>query len=205
MAHITPPAPRARMTENNQELRVTVPARRDIFALVFISFWLVGWAFGEVTVCVGLLTGKATGAVDLLLLAWLLVWTCGGIWAVFNWCWNAKGHEEITVNGDTFAVRYSAFGIGRTWNFHPWAVRNVRVIENFVSPMPFWMQTFEQSRQANSKAATGIWHGPLAFDYGAKTYRFGAGMDEAEARDLLPHLLRRLSPDDPLPAQPPLG
>jgi len=34
--------------------------------------------------------------------------------------------------------------------------------------------------------------GVIAFDYGAKTYRFAAGIDEAEANDLIPKIKERL-------------
>jgi hypothetical protein len=34
--------------------------------------------------------------------------------------------------------------------------------------------------------------GTIAFDYGARTYRFGSGMDEAEARAIVAHLQSRL-------------
>ena len=41
-------------------------------------------------------------------------------------------------------------------------------------------------------SASGFGDGNLAFDYGARTYRFGFGLDEAEAKLLLdalrPHL-----------------
>lgn len=196
MAKISPPAPRARVSENWQELRVLIPVRRDWFALVFISFWLAGWALGEVMV-LGLLLSGRTGPATLFLLAWLGCWTWGGAWALFNWCWNAGGREVTVIRGDTFSVRYEAFGMGKTWEFDAGAVRNLRVVQDGMMHAPSWMPAFFQTHQARRGVLpNGIWSGPLAFDYGAKTYRFGAGIDEAEARDVLPLLLARFSPDD---------
>jgi hypothetical protein len=37
----------------------------------------------------------------------------------------------------------------------------------------------------------GIGGGLIAFDYGAKTFRFGASLDEAEAQDIVKELNRR--------------
>jgi hypothetical protein len=34
----------------------------------------------------------------------------------------------------------------------------------------------------------GIGGGPVTFDYGARTFRFGASVDEAEARDIVNQL-----------------
>lgn len=39
--------------------------------------------------------------------------------------------------------------------------------------------------------------GMIAFDYGARTYRFGRGVDEAEAKQLVAELQRRLEPPEP--------
>ena len=197
MAKVIPALPRACMTENGAELCVVVPVRRDGFLLIFLSLWLAAWAFAEVMVAQWIFAGGEASPAVLLLVVWFVLWTVGGVWAILNGIWNAKGREQIRISGDTVSVRYEAFGIGKTRYFYPWAVKNLRVVEGFTPVAPFVMQMFSQSRQPSLKELTGIWSGPLSFDYGAKTYRFGAGMEEAEARQLLPHLLRRLSPDDP--------
>jgi hypothetical protein len=37
----------------------------------------------------------------------------------------------------------------------------------------------------------------IAFDYGARTYRFGRGIDEAQAKQVVAELQRRLEPREP--------
>jgi len=37
----------------------------------------------------------------------------------------------------------------------------------------------------------GLTGGHIAFDYGAKTYRFGAGVDEAEAKQIVKQIVDR--------------
>ena len=44
---------------------------------------------------------------------------------------------------------------------------------------------------AKSDPFVGMRSGPLAFDYGAKTIRFGSGVDEAEARVILASIRTR--------------
>jgi hypothetical protein len=41
-------------------------------------------------------------------------------------------------------------------------------------------------------AAWGIGGGAIAFDYGARTHRFGASLDEAEAKQLIPRIQEAL-------------
>jgi hypothetical protein len=45
----------------------------------------------------------------------------------------------------------------------------------------------------------GIGGGPIAFDYGSKTLRFGAGLDDAEARDVIRDLRERHTFPEPPP------
>ena len=186
MAKVVPPAPCARLIENGEALRVVIPARRD---LVLSAFFLAAFISSIKTFGGG---AKHRGLVDLLFLGVIAAW------GMFFCFWQAKGLEEVAVSATFFSVRYALFGIGKTWAFEPGRMRDLRVSSSYV-PLSTWAAWFGK-RGKNGKREwnpTGIWTGPFAFDYGAKTYRFGAGMDEAEARDLLPHLLRRLSPDDP--------
>ena len=183
MAQVTPSAPRARTTENGQELRVFVPARRDLLLAAFMLTFIVSPYLRRET------------RNDPFFLI------CGAVFAVgatFCLLWQAKGVEEIAVSDTAFSVRYSLFGGGKAWEFDPGKMRDLRVSSNYVA-MSTWTAWFGTRRKNKLREwnPTGIWCGPLAFDYGAKTYRFGAGLDEAEARDVLPHLLRRLSTDDP--------
>ncbi len=44
----------------------------------------------------------------------------------------------------------------------------------------------------------GVGGGTIAFDYGAKTYRFGAQLEEAEAKQIIQAVRERfIVPDDP--------
>jgi hypothetical protein len=50
------------------------------------------------------------------------------------------------------------------------------------------------------RSSFGWWlggNGTVAFDYGARTYRFGRGIDEAEAKQVVAELRPRLEPPGP--------
>ena len=78
---MTPPASRARITDNGDALRVVVPARRNGLMLLFIPIWLMGWAFGGVMALATIFAEKVRGAPLLFFLVWLCLWTAGGAWA----------------------------------------------------------------------------------------------------------------------------
>ena len=182
-------ASHVRMIENGDELGVLVPVRRDWFLLVFLSLVVVVFAKALVEMALG----KAKPPLSMLFLL------CYGSYALALWFWHVAGIEEITANTDAFSIRHSAFGMGATREFEPHKMCDLRV-----SPSHIPLSTWEAIRYFLLRRDIGYrrfswnsWGGPLAFDYGDKTYHFGAGLTETEARELLPHLLRRLSPNDP--------
>jgi len=65
--------------------------------------------------------------------------------------------------------------MGRDRNFDLAHVKDLRVAPQSYSP-------------SSMSAGTQFWGlsgGPIAFDYGAKTFRFGASLDEPEAREVV--------------------
>jgi endonuclease V-like protein UPF0215 family len=44
--------PKARYTilEDGTLLRISIPSRKNYFAIFFLGFWLIGWVFGEIMV-----------------------------------------------------------------------------------------------------------------------------------------------------------
>jgi hypothetical protein len=122
-------------------------------------------------------------APKLFLGAWLLMWTVGGGVAIFAWLWMAKGVERILLRGDALVLKREVSGVGRTREYDLSHVGNLRVAPaswnpyDWSSAMQFW----------------GIGGGLIAFDYGARTFRFGSSIDEAEARDIADQLKARHS------------
>jgi hypothetical protein len=55
--------------------------------VLFMCFWLIGWAFGEFSVLGQLLSGKAKAGPSLFMFVWLCGWTVGGaavIWTIYR-------------------------------------------------------------------------------------------------------------------------
>jgi hypothetical protein len=159
---------------------VVIPARKRWFAILFLSFWLVGWAFGEVTVTRQLMIG--TAAPILFLLAWLAFWTVGGAFAFATVAWSLAGREVVSLESGTFAIRREVLGVGRTWEYNAADVRNLRISTAGFDPFSL----------ESSLRFWGISGGPIAFDYGARTLRFGSGIDEAEAASIVSEVHGRM-------------
>jgi hypothetical protein len=146
--------------------------------LLFLCVWLCGWAFGWISAFRSVLSRS-----EPFLVVWLTFWTLGGAFAVAVVAWSLTGREVITGGGTALLIRREVLGIGRTSEFDAAQVRNLRV-----APMAFNPWDFR-----HSMSFWGLGGGPVAFDFGARTYRFGAGVEESEASSIAA-VLRELLP-----------
>jgi hypothetical protein len=179
------PAPmRTRIEDALSGLRVVIPAKRSWGTVLFICLWLCGWVMGELS-AIGALFGlgpfqsMAHGkhpAPNAFLFVWLLAWTAGGAFALYTVIWCLVGREVITLDGQALVVWHEPLPFPPKREFDWAQVKNLRI-----SPQP-------SPRRSNLQLGFG---GPIAFDYGAKTWRFGIDLDEAEAGMLLDSIRRR--------------
>lgn len=176
MPYVVPEGMRSVMTHEAGILTLTIPAKRNWFILLFLGFWICGWAVGEVMAPVSFLSGKAPTEAIIFMIAWLGMWTVGGAFAIYAWLWQVAGKEIIQVSTSSISRRRALFRFGATKEFGLAHVRNLRIAPpqgfnpfDFTAAGSFW----------------GISGGTIAFDYGAKTFRVGQGLDEAEAQSIV--------------------
>ena len=95
---------------------------------------------------------------------------------------NLMGREEVLVHELRRTVRREIGGIGRSPIFHLTQVRDLRASPATYSPTSF----------SSGLAFWGLTGGNVPFDYGASTHRFGSGIDEAEARQIVRTIKQRV-------------
>ena len=188
MPRVAPSPPRARLREEVEALRIDIPLPRNWLLLLFVPVWLIGWAMGLISVGSGVVAALAQGRMSgLFLIAWLVLWLAGGVFISYAWLLNLIGREVVRIDRSKLVLRSEIGGLGRSREFDLTHVRDLRA-----TPAPFNPRDFKSTFQF-----WGIGGGSIAFDYGAKTERFGAGLDEAKAKQLVLHLKQRFSfPDN---------
>ena len=160
-------------TDEAEGLVIRIPAKRHILALIFLAFWLCGWLFGEVMVSGALFGDKSLAwPVRIFLIAWLSMWTWGGLSAIYTWLWQVKGCEVVTASSAFLSIRREIFGYGRIKKYDVAEIRNLR-------ESPY--------RRRNSGEVA--W---LAFFYGSKTIRFGGSVEMDEAELILQKIVSRV-------------
>ena len=198
MSIVNPPSGRHEVSYLSDSLEIIIPSRKQWFQVAYLGFWLVGWSFGEIIVggmllsgLVGLLLGDsamlagdgdaASSGVSLFMLAWFCAWTIGGAFAWYGFLWQLAGKEIVRVSPRSILIGRQIFGIKRIREYLAEYIKALRISPPEYSPFSW----------SKSSRAWGLSGGLLAFDYGANTVRFGSGVDEAEAKQILATIQER--------------
>ena len=163
-------------------LEIIIPAGRNLFAVVFLGVWLVGWLVGEVT-AIAAITSTGNLAADAFLLLWLTFWTIGGCVAAYTWLWMLVGKERILMGASTLCVKRDILGLGRTRTYELFRIRDLRVVAQADMPRA-------------PRIAFRPWGaagGLIAFDYEGKTIRLGGAIEAAEARMIVERMKARFA------------
>jgi len=200
MSFVEPFQGRAKIENDGLSLRVLIPARRSIFAIIFLGAWMVGWYFGEVSAIREIIAPSGSPS-SAFLVAWLVGWTIGGAFAALTLLWSLFGQEVLELQADALVYRRSILGLGWRKVYSVAAIKDLRV----TSPgLRFDSLTFSKfldrkGREERPRPGDfwGLSGGPIVFDYGARTVRCGGGVDEAEGKTIVAQLMRwnhRLQP-----------
>jgi hypothetical protein len=161
--------------------KVVIPAGRNWFALIFLSFWLVGWTAGGIAVMTALVTGDNP---DFFLAIWLVGWAVGWVFAASTVGWQLGGKTLLWVEPGALVSHWRMPLLSRTKHYDLGQIRGLRASETG-SP-------FGNFLRLDYPPFMPMQFGTIRFDYGARTVRLAPGLDEAEARLVVAQLAARL-------------
>jgi hypothetical protein len=174
--------PHAIVTDTGQSLQIVLRTPRSWWELAQLGFGpLVLSLFGSVFIRAFLEPGFERGRVLALLIAALigLFFLTAIVGFFINASWYLVGCEILEVSSISISVQQRLFGLSRTHEFFAGDIKRLRVSQRLISlqeRMASILSLFDLATLSQS---------PLAFDYGAKTYRFGNNVDEGEARQIV--------------------
>jgi hypothetical protein len=178
-----PFAGRAKIQERSDAIDLHIPARKNWFTIIFLGFWLIAvvtiLSVALPSFTVNFARNSASPDMSWFFIVWFLGFGGGIAFAAYIWLRMLFGVEIVQVLGDSIAVgqRVLWFEQGRNHSSeHIAHLRTLQIIE------PAW---YEQSSFYGTGSPS------LAFDYGARTVRFGRGIDEAEARQILERIVSK--------------
>jgi hypothetical protein len=167
--------------EIENEIVVSIPSHKNIPFIVLMSLGFLGGVAAFVAVSFGEYV-HASGDRSFLD---LIVPIVGSIillvflgFALYVVLWSLFGREIIRVDADTLGIQRRLFWDRQPKDYEIASIRALRVTVVPYDPFHFFR-------------SFGLAGGPIAFDYGAETVRFGAGIQEAEAEQVLDLLSKK--------------
>lgn len=184
----TIPSGRAKFEEGGDaSLRIIVPPKRHVLIVPFVCAWIVGWFFAAPSAIEQLPTANDPAA-QVFVMFWIIGWTLAGAFVMFSVLWMLLGLEVLELRWDVLVHSREICGVGVRRVYDLAHIRNLRL--GPMNPDPF--RYAKRANAARAAAAWGLSGGPIVFDYGAKTARCGAGLDEeAEARQIIERMIQR--------------
>lgn len=131
----------------------------------FLVAWLLGWAAGEFSAVVALLSIRGPLAPAIFLSVWLAAWTIGGIFAGWALLMSLDGREIVTLGDGSIRRRAEAFFLGLSWRYPLEHCSNLRPTEGSSG-----VKSFVSFDHATTK--------------GVQTVRFGSGLTESRAEEI---------------------
>jgi hypothetical protein len=178
MARVAVLTAKASVFDTPAGLVINIPSAKSWFLILFLGFCLCEWLLGEVSAIRSLAIGKMASGKTLFVVVWLVGWTVGGCYFIYVWLWNLAGHEIVSLTPASLTIRRDILGFGRSGEYDLPSLKNLRIAP-----------TFGNTNSNFPKPS--LVGGTIAFDYGAKTFRFGGGLDDAEASHLIDVLKSR--------------
>ena len=142
----------------------SIPAKRSILMMAFLAVWLAGWSVLWTTTLRQLRT-----ELDYSLLVWMAGWTFGGYATLYGFLWQLAGREIVTLTPYALKIRSEIVVFGWTRKYERQTIFNLRV---------------NQLRRKGENRK-------VVFEYGPKTVRFGEGLSDAEAMEIVADLKSR--------------
>ena len=188
--------PRYSLIEGAAELEVIIPVRKHWYLIPFYIFWFVIALvmvtnvpiiiFGTLLTFVNQIRDNPSALGPLLIpIGFLVLFFAFMVFMlVFGTqriLWSFAGKEVVVVNHHSIRIYHHLFRMGKPREY----------LAEYVSDLRASIPPFPGSRSFKEILAYPGMQGTVAFDYGARTYRFGAEMDEAEARMIVHDILRR--------------
>jgi hypothetical protein len=163
--------------DNRNRFRIIIPSKKNWFVILFLTAWMFGWFAGESSALKDTISYENLFTNGFMII-WLIGWSIGGIFAVVVLLWTLFGRETLLIDGGILQLSKGLNQIALiNKQYH---LNNVKNLE--LNPESDFKDLFTQKKVNEFWGLTG---GRIRFDYGLRTIKFGIGIDEAEARNII--------------------
>jgi hypothetical protein len=168
---------RAIIQDNDKDLLIVIPTRRNWLGIIFTSLYLIICLMVLTSVVVSLTAGYGIQFDNPVGLIWLLGWTVGGVFVFRNLLWNLLGKEFIAIDSDTLMIEKKGLLFSKPEQYETSKVENLRIEIDKGG----YVGQFVLSKSLLNTVSDGI----IRFEFGPKTVKFAGSISRADARSIL--------------------
>jgi hypothetical protein len=146
---------------------VQIPARLD-WTILFFAVWLTMWSFGGKSAMDQVLKN---GKPQLFLMAWLVGWFAGEVFAIATIVWSLTGRTSLALDQSRFEITRRVLGF--QWDARSFATAQIRNLR--------FVPAGNRGRHS--------YQSQISFEALDKTRSFASGLSDAEAFALIDKML----------------
>ena len=163
---------RSKSRESSEGFEIAIPAKQSLAVPLIVGPSLIVCGVRATSAALNLffVDGDRTSTPS------LIAWTCLCVFLLYVQLWMIIGVEYVVLREETLLIRREFGGFDRSKEYDLSRIVNLRV---------------ESGDRRRALHFLGVGSGPIAFDYGSKTVRFGTGVHEIEAREIVEKLRSR--------------
>lgn len=170
--YVSPSLPRYALEERNELLSVFIKLddNKILLILPIIIFVIMSIGLGYIYYLAFTLiySTSSTNSIPIIMYIGLIVWVTMGLILSIVYIWRLTLKIEMDVSRNEIVITHKSLIINQTKHYSAEHIKDLR---------------------ASNILPTSFWTGTIAFDYRARTIRFGAILDEAEAKQIIAKII----------------
>lgn len=189
---VKPPALKHTTDDLGDKLVITIPSGRSLFAGIVRCLWLAFYVVCEAFFIYILMISLAEQPqpplyftiMMLAVIVFFAGFTAAYAYALF---WEFYGKEIVQITKLSLTLNRNILGRSSPREYSAESIKDLRTVPASIARNRPGFTLISSSLFPMARATIGS----LCFDYGAKTFEFGAGIDEAEAKQIVAEIKQK--------------
>jgi len=185
---VKPPAPKHTCEDLGDKLIIAIPSPKHWFRIILMGIYTLVLAIAGLSFLGYLEFGQELDKPPILFfIIFVIFWIVFLCLMIYQLLWQIVGKEDIEITAQSIKISRVVPVLHSQKEYLASYIKELRVSSsnlNLNPPMMSWTYSYYYPWHHNAI-------GSLAFDYGAKTFRFGMSIDEAEAKQILAEIQQK--------------
>ncbi|MCC7187756.1 MAG: hypothetical protein IT312_03365 [Anaerolineales bacterium] len=173
---VKPSTPKHKTEDLGDKLVVSIPSRKIFPFIMVFSIWSLIWLGGEISLIAAMFTSSTYNILSVsIVIVWFIFWTFLGAVLLYNLLWLLIGKEEIQITNQSITISQVVLGYKRSKEY----------TADYIKDLDIAWASMQDLMYRRISFPLGTSFGMIAFDYGARTFKFASGIEEAEAKQII--------------------